>query len=511
MNLTGAKREGEEEEHRRMAGLWGVLLILLMVFLILHYLKQLRLHRSYPPGPFPLPIIGGLWQTGIRLSPDLLIKLAKQYGNIYTIWVGTSPVVVLSGFQTVKEGLVTHSDGFSGRPVTPLLKETFKAKGIVLSNGHTWKQQRRFGAVTMRNLGLGKKGMEHQIEEEAQQLVEIFARAKGQPLDPLLPVTNAVSSLICVLSFGYRFSLEDEEFQEMMEAADFLLKFGGSFFHGLAEMFPWLMKKLPGPHHKAQNSAKLVLSFTKKELKKHKEQQSLHEPRDFIDFYLLQIEKSKDDPNSTYNDENLAQCILDLFIAGTETTATALQWALLLMVVYPDIQEKVYKEMVSVFGSSHSICYQDRHKLPFTNAVIHEVLRAKFMLPVGIPRRSASDVTMQGFTIPKKTMVITDLRSVLLDPKHWEAPEEFNPSNFLDKDGNFVAREEFLPFGAGARACLGEQMAKMELFLFFTNLIKVFRLQLPEGVKELSKEPLMGLTFHPHPYKLCAIPRSSLS
>nr|XP_016854863.1 PREDICTED: cytochrome P450 2J2-like [Anolis carolinensis] len=143
----------------------------------------------------------------------------------------------------------------------------------------------------MRNLGLGKKGMEHQIEEEAQQLVEIFAHAKGQPLDPLLPITNAVSSLICVLSFGYRFLLEDEEFQKMMEAADFLLKFGGSFTHGLTEIFPWLMKKLPGPQHKAQNSAKLVLSFTKKEIKKHKEQQSLHEPRDFIDYYLLQIEK----------------------------------------------------------------------------------------------------------------------------------------------------------------------------------------------------------------------------
>ncbi|XP_042314889.1 cytochrome P450 2J2-like isoform X2 [Sceloporus undulatus] len=363
----------------------------------------------------------------------------------------------------------------------------------------------------MRNLGLGKKGMEHQIEEEAQQLVEIFARAKGQPLDPLLPITNAVSSLICVLSFGYRFSLEDEEFQQMMEAVDFLLKFGGSFCHAVTEVFPRLMKRLPGPHQKALFSAAMVLSFTKREIEKHKEQQSFHEPRDFIDFYLLQIEKSKGDPNSTYDEDNLAECILDLFIAGTETTATSLQWALLLMVAYSDIQEKVHREIAGVFGSSHAICYQDRHKLPFTNAVVHEVLRAKFMLPVGIPRRSVKDVNMQGFTIPKNTIVITDLRSVLLDPEQWETPEEFNPHHFLDKDGHFVAREEFLPFGAGARMCLGEQMAKMELFLFFSNLLKVFRFQLPEGVKELRKEPVMGLTFHPHPYKLCAVPRTGLS
>uniref|UniRef100_A0ABM5G419 Cytochrome P450 2J2-like n=1 Tax=Pogona vitticeps TaxID=103695 RepID=A0ABM5G419_9SAUR len=490
-----------------MLGIWAFLMLLMAGLLVQHYVKQLRLYRCYPPGPFPLPIIGGIWRTGIRLAPDLLIKLAKQYGNIYTVWIGRAPIVVLSGYQTVKEGLINHSEGLSGRPVTPLLKETFKKKGIVLANGHTWKQQRRFGVATMRALGLGKKGMEHQIEEEALQLVEIFAKTKGQPFDPLLALTNAVSSLICVLAFGYRFSLEDEEFQKLVAAVDYLLKFGGSFVHGISEIFPWLMKKLPGPQQKALCSAELVLAFTRREIEKHKERHSLHEPQDFIDFYLLQIEKSKDDPTSTYDEDNLAECICDLFIAGTETTATSLQWALVVMLAYPDIQGKVYKEIEDVLGSSHSICYEDRKRLPFTHAVIHEVLRAKFMLPVGIPRRSVKDVNMHGVTIPKRTIVIPDLCSVLLDPKQWETPGEFNPKHFLDKEGNFISREEFLPFGAGKRMCLGEQMAKMELFLFFTNLVRTFRFQLPEGVQELNQEPAMGLTFHPHPFKLCAIPR----
>ncbi|CAI5776011.1 cytochrome P450 2J5-like [Podarcis lilfordi] len=493
-----------------MAGIWELFIVLSVSLLILHFLKQVWSRRHYPPGPLSLPIIGGLWRLGIMTTQETLIQIAKQYGNVYCIWGAYVPAVVLSGYQAVKEGLTNHFDDLFDRPVTPFLKTALKKKGMVFSNGHIWKQHRRFGVITMRKLGLGKKGMEHQIEEEATELVKIFAQAKGQPLDPSLPITNAVSNLICVLAFGYRFSLEDEKFQKMMEGVDFCLKHGGSIIHCLYELFPWLMKHLPGPHNKAFSSIELVHSFAKEEVERHRKQQK-DEPQDFIDFYLLQIEKSKDDPNSTFDEDNLAECVLDLFIAGTETTAATLQWALLLMVSYPDVQDKVYKEMEDVFGSSLPICYEDRKKLPYTNAVMHEILRAKYPLLVGIPRRSAKDMKMRGFHIPKGTFVITDLNSVLVDPTRWETPEEFNPHHFLDKDGNFRSREEYLPFGAGARACVGEQMAKMEIFIFLTTLLRAFRFQLPEGVKELNKRPVLGLTLHPHPHKLCAIPRCSAS
>ncbi|KAH0624280.1 hypothetical protein JD844_007968, partial [Phrynosoma platyrhinos] len=220
---------------------------------------------------------------------------------------------------------------------------------------------------------------------------------------------------------------------------------------------------------------------------------------------------NKGDPRSTYSDDNLAHLILDLFIAGTETSATSLHWALLLMVAYPDIQDKVYKEIEDIMGSSEAICYQDQKKLPYTNAVIHEVLRAKYVFFFGLPRECVKDVKLRGFHIPKGTFIVPDLHSVLLDPERWETPEEFNPHHFLDKEGNFISREEFLPFGIGARVCLGEQMAKMEIFLFFTYLLRKFKFQLPEGVKELNKEPLLGFTLHPHPYKICAVPRCSSS
>ncbi|KAL7991052.1 hypothetical protein Chor_014482 [Crotalus horridus] len=120
----------------------------------------------------------------------------------------------------------------------------------------------------------------------------------------------------------------------------------------------------------------------------------------------LLYEKSKDDPNNTYDEDNLAECIVDFFIAGTETSAISLQWALLFVTNHPDVQDKVYKEIQNVC-SSGLICYRDRKKLPYTNAVIHEFQRIHYVLSFGIARRCKKDVNILGFYIPKVQIIYT--------------------------------------------------------------------------------------------------------
>ncbi|NXX29286.1 CP2DG protein, partial [Nicator chloris] len=151
--------------------------------------------------------------------------------------------------------------------------------------------------------------------------------------------------------------------------------------------------------------------------------------------------------------------------------------------------------------------YEDRKKLPYTNAVIHEIQRHSNILLIALPRMSVKDTELLGYRIPKNTIVLANIDSVLADPGKWETPDQFNPGHFLDKNGNFVNREAFLPFAIGHRVCIGELLARMELFIVFSTLLQAFTFTLPEGVKEVNTKFVFASTKKPSPYQLCAIPR----
>ncbi|NXW01250.1 CP2J2 protein, partial [Fregetta grallaria] len=422
-------------------------------------------------------------------------QLTNIYGNIYTLWMGQTPMVVLNGYKAVKDGIVTHSEEVSGRPLTPFYRDMMGEKGIFLTSGHTWKQQRRFGMTILRSLALGKNNLEHQIQTEACYLVDTFANIKGKFTRRI--TLRAFSEIydFTELSAKQNWFLNLKEFMFL----PFCLK------SQMYDAFPWLMHHLPGPHQKVFAYNDFMHNLVMKEVRTH-ERQNAADPQDLIDFYLAQITKTKDDPTSTFNKDNMVQTVVDLLLGGTETTSTTLLWALLYMVQYPEIQEKVQREIEAVLEPSHLISYEDRKKLPYTNAVIHEALRYSNITSVGVPRQCVRNTTLLGFHIEKGTLVLPNLHSVVYDPEHWATPWKFNPNHFLDLDGNFVNKEAFLPFSAGHRVCLGEQMARVELFIFFTNLLRAFTFQLPEGVNEINLEYILGAILQPHPYKLCAIP-----
>ncbi|NWI14537.1 CP2J2 protein, partial [Crypturellus soui] len=459
-----------------------------------------------PPGPIPLPIFGNLWLLNFRLQRETLAELTNTYGNIYTVWLGQSPVIVLNGYRAVKDGLVTHSEELSGRPLTPFYADMMGEKGIFLTSGHTWKQQRRFGMTIIRSLGLGKNNLEHQIQMEACHLVDNLANTKGKPFDPHTFTVHAVANVICAVVFGHRFSREDESFIKLIKAIHFVIYFQATIWGRMYDAFPWLMQHLPGPHQEVFAYSHFMHNLVMDEIRIH-ETHNTGDPQDLIDFYLARIAKTKDDPTSTFNTDIMVQTVVDLLLGGSETTSTTLLWALLYMVKFPEIQERVHREIEAVLEPSQLISYEDRKKLPYTNAVIHETLRYSNITSVGVPRQCVRNTTLLGFPIKKGTLVLPNLHSVVYDSEHWETPWKFNPDHFLDLDGNFVNKEAFLPFSAGHRVCLGEQMARVELFIFFTNLLRSFTFQIPEGVKDINLEYILGAILQPHPYKLCAIPR----
>ncbi|KAG8556417.1 hypothetical protein GDO81_018066 [Engystomops pustulosus] len=254
---------------------------------------------------------------------------------------------------------------------------------------------------------------------------------------------------------------------------------------------PWLVNRVIEPEYE-------ILEFLKEMVSEHRKTLNPNYIRDFIDAYLVENEKVKGDSSSSFNETNLIMTTYDLFGAGTETTSTTLRWALLYMILYPDVQS--LGERQPTMG--------DVLQMPYTYAVIHEVQRHGDIIPVALPHMTYKDMEIKGYLIPKGTTIMTNLSSVLKDQKIWEKPLQFYPKHFLDDNGKFVKREAFIPFSAGRRSCVGEQLARMELFLFFTTFLQQLTFEIPNDQPRPTEDPFYALTQSPHPYNIRVVARA---
>ncbi|XP_076134263.1 cytochrome P450 2J2-like [Alosa pseudoharengus] len=481
------------------------LLFLSIFLLVFDYIKT-KPPKNFPPGPWSLPFIGDVHHIDITKIHLQFVKFAEKYGRIFSVRFFGPRMVVLNGHKLVREMYVHQGENFADRPSLPLFADIFGDKGVVVSNGYPWKQQRRFALHTLRNFGLGKRSLEPSILQECRYLNEAIANEQGKSFDPQFIINNAVSNIICVLVFGDRFEYTDDDFQSLLKNINEVFYLEGGIWAQLYNVFPWIMRRVPGPHRKIFSIWNGVIAFVKKKIEDHQVDFDPSNSRDYIDCFLGEMAKWTDDEASGFNVENLCYCTLDLFVAGTETTSTTLYWGLLYMIKYPEIQRKVQEEIDRVVGSSRQPSVADRENMPYTDAVIHETQRCGNIIPLNVARQTTKDTQVDDFIIPKGTMVLGSLTSVLFDETEWETPHTFNPGHFLDGEGKFRKREAFLPFSIGKRMCLGEQLARMELFLFFTSLLQRFSFSALQGV-EPSLEFRMGATHCPQPYQLCAVPR----
>ncbi|XP_046893417.1 cytochrome P450 2K1-like [Hypomesus transpacificus] len=481
-----------------------------VVFLLLLYLLSCSSQEQGkdPPGPRPLPLLGNLLMLDLKRPNQTLCELSKKYGSVFKVYFGPKKVVVLAGYKTVKEALVNH-DEFGDREIIPLFEDFNKGHGILFANGDSWKEMRRFALTTLRDFGMGKKMSEGKIIEECGNLIEVFEKYEGQAFDTTKPLNYAASNIISAIVYGNRFDYSDPQFKAMVDRANEVTCLTGSPSIQLYNTFPWM-----GPWlwnwRRIRHLVDITLEDINELIKGLKETLNPQMCRGFVDCFLARqqnLEKSGS-VASLYHDDNMVYSVANLFGAGTDTTGTTLRWTLLVMAKYPHIQDQVQEEISRVIGS-RQVLVEDRKNLPYTDAVIHETQRLANIVPMSLPHVTSRDVTFQGYFIKKGTSVIPLLTSVLQDESKWESPHTFNPAHFLDDKGKCVKRNAFLPFSAGSRACPGEGLARMELFLFFTSLLQHFRFSPPPGVTEddLDLTPAVGFTLNPSPHKLCAVSR----
>ncbi|XP_061856682.1 cytochrome P450 2H1 isoform X1 [Colius striatus] len=486
------------------------LLVCISCMLLFATWRSMSQNQKLPPGPTAIPIVGNILQLNPWNLPQSLKKLSEKYGPVFTVHLGPQKVVVLYGYDVVKEALIDQADDFSGRGVLPLLKRFFRGTGIVTSNGETWRQLRRFTLTTLRDFGMGKKGIEERIQEEAQFLVERIRNTQEQPFNPSNFLIHAVSNIICSIVFGDRFDYEDKKFLTLIELLEENNKYQNSLQIQVCmyNFLPTIMDFLPGPHQKMIQNIGKVDEFISEIIKEHQKTLDPTYPRDFIDAFLNKMEQEKRNAHSHFTIEALSRSTIDLFLAGTGTTSNTLIYGLLILQKYPEIAEKVQKEIDSVIGRDRSPCMADRSQMPYTDAVIHEIQRFIDFLPFNVPHAVIRDTKFRDYFIPKDTMIFPMLTSVLHDSKEFPNPEKFDPGHFLNANGTFKKSDYFMPFSAGKRVCAGEGLARMEIFLFLTAILQNFTLKPVLDCKDIDIFPVATtLANIPQPYKVSFLPR----
>ncbi|XP_066451519.1 cytochrome P450 2K6-like [Eleutherodactylus coqui] len=481
--------------------------LLLTLLYILNVLKSWNKNKTadFPPGPRHWPLIGNLHILDLKKPQMTYLALAEKYGPVFTFHMGMKRMVVLAGYETVRDALVNHAEEFGERARVKIFHDMDKGLGLIFSHGDNWKMMRRFTISTLRDFGMGRNTIEEKITDECVHLNNRIASLKGKPFDNMMLLNSAVANIIVSILLGYRMNYDDPQFMRLLNLINENVRLVGMPIVTLYNIFPFL-RILPGSHKTIVKNVAEQCEFITKTFVEHLKNLDENDQRSFIDAFLVRQKEEAGNSQSYFHNVNLTRVVRNLFTAGMETSSTTLRWGLLLMIKYPKIQEKVQEEIARVIGSAQPM-YSHRTEMPFTNAVIHEIQRFADIVPLNLPHETTKDVTFRGYFFPKGTYVIPLLSSVLRDKTQFEKPEEFYPNHFLDANGNFMKKDAFMPFSAGRRVCAGETLAKMELFIFFTSLLQKFTFCLPPGVTDVDLSSVVSITNAPKPQMICALSR----
>ncbi|XP_072520117.1 cytochrome P450 2J5-like isoform X2 [Salminus brasiliensis] len=382
-------------------------LVLVWIFICLLFLFiRIQRPKNFPPGPRPVPVFGNLFQLNITNPLKEFERFAERYGSVYSLYFGRRPAVVLTGFKAIKEALVTKAADFSGRPQNLLVSHATEGKGVIMvDHGLQWKEHRRFALMTLRNFGLGKQSMEDRILRETKHIVALLEKNAGGSMNPQTLFHDAASNIIYLVLFGVRHDYEDNMHKEFIQRFTENAKIANGPWAMIYDTLP-IVRNLPLPFKKAFDNVQKLKQMGAQMIEKHKATRVPGEPKNFVDCYLDEMEKTAH--GSSFDETQLVNYVLDLHFAGTDTTSNTLLTAFLYLTTHPDIQEKCQQEIDEVLEGKAHASYEERHNMPFTQAVIHESQRIANTVPLSVPHCTTKDTELMRVPwIRKKSDVRT--------------------------------------------------------------------------------------------------------
>ncbi|XP_054791994.1 cytochrome P450 71D10-like [Prosopis cineraria] len=462
------------------------LYFILFCFLLLIYKRSNSMKSTkalpLPPGPWKLPLIGNIHQIVGSLPHHSLRNLANKYGPLMHLQLGETSNVIVSSSEIAKQIFTTHDLIFSNRP------HLLASKIILYDNidvgfsphGNHWRQLRKICTLELFT-AKRVRSFRYIREEEVSALVKDICSNEGLIINLSERIFTTTNSIIARAAFGKK-SRDQEAFLSTLK---YIMKLVGGF--SIVDLFPSIkvLQVITGIKAKLEMIHRLNDEIIENIIRDHKERkatssESKHE-ENLLDV-LLKIQQGEDLEHPLTHD-HVKVVLLDMFIAGSETSSTTLEWAMAELMKNPKVMVKAQAEVRKIYKEKGLVDESEIHKLKYLNSIVKETLR---LHPPGVlllPRENIERCVINGYEIPEKTRIIVNGWAILRDPKFWDDADTFKPERFVDNPINFKGTNfDYIPFGAGRRMCPGINLAMPNIELPLANLLYHFDWKLPNGI-----------------------------
>ncbi|PIA38202.1 hypothetical protein AQUCO_02800104v1 [Aquilegia coerulea] len=474
--------------------------VLAGLFSFFFHLLSLRIKngikRRLPPSPWGLPILGHFHMLG-DLPHRNLHRLAKKYGPIMSIRLGQVPTIVISSSEWAELILKTHDVVFASRPKNQAADWTlYGQRDLVFAQyGSYWRNIRKLCTIEL--LSRSKAELFKPMRrEELLNLVELMKNASDS--QSTIDVSAKVESLVEDMTYRMVLGFKDDRFNIRPSIQEHVVLVGA---FNLADYFPCLrVLDLQGLGRRMKACHNVLDEFLEKFIDEHlrdaKELQVQHH-RDFIDV-MLSLMESNNTREMHLELDHIKAILMNMLAAGMDSSSTAIEWVIIELIKHPRVMKLVQEELETVVGLDRMVEESDLIKLSYLKLVIMESMRIHPINPMLVPHESTDDITINGYFIAKKSIVLINIWAIGRDPNVWSSnAEEFYPERFVDMNIDIHGQNfQFIPFGSGRRKCPGLHLGFTVVHHVVAQMVHCFNFELPNGMlpHDLDMTDKFGLT-----------------
>lgn len=465
-----------------------------LLFLAVWFVRLFFRQHGLPHGPLPYPLLGNI-PSFYKWTHQKLDEMAKQYGTIFTLWFGRTPIIIVNDASAAEQVFVKNGSKFSNRANLINKLVTKRLCRLPYMN---------YTAKFIRNQTICKSAcrdfpavLNDCLSKEFSLLKDLLdSKSTKRGFDPTDILNDTVMNLLSVIIYGA--PVKDATF------ADFNLPANKSVFNlaNTTNSFRWLRVFQIGAYLKFRKYIMHRESVLKKLFERRRSNVVNTDTSTLMDVILKAL---LDEKIAEYEEEAEILCS-DLFFVSIEKLAAALNWMFLYFITWPEIQQQVYDEISNNITDCSFITIEEAIKNPFLRASVYETLRLSAMTPLSTVHETNEVVTLSGHKLPKGTCVCVNLHAIHHSSKYWDDPYQFNPNRFLDSSGKELKDIEtirgFFPFGAGLRKCVGDDLAMKLLIALMANIVLNFHFDISPWHSQPSLTGSSRVILLPHPYHI---------